>query len=200
MTLLSTVQTSPTTAVPENIPQAEPERPLTPDEIKAAEARLVFNRLLVDAAVLRTNLDNYRRGKSKTPVSLSAFRSLEIRLKEIADADPANTQARDMSNAMKMAQFEILQPSVEIAAGANRELYAFAMADQLKDEGVRVEVSGRGNRVVRFSSPQMVREMAIKLAESGRIFEQARSLEFSRVVFTNGRRYFTYDVARGRFR
>lgn len=180
--------------------QPEPQRPQTPEEVKAAETRLVFNRLLVDAAVLRTNLDNFRRGKSKTPVSLSAFRSLEIRLKEIADADPANTQARDMSNAMKMAQFEILQPSVEIAAGANRELYAYAMADQLKDQGVRVEVSGRGNRVVRFSSPQMVREMAIKLADSGRIFEQARSLEFSRVVFTDGRRYFTYDVARGRFR
>lgn len=187
---------------PSEAPAAEPvpERPLTPEEMKAAETRLAFDRLLVDAAVLRTNLENYRRGKSKTPVSLSAFRSLEIRLKEIADADPANTQALDMSNAMKMAQFEILQPSVEIAAGASRQLYAHAMADQLKDDGVSVVVSGPGSRIVRFSSPNMVREMALKLSESARIIEQAKMLEFSRVVFTNGRRYWSYDVARGRFR
>ena len=173
---------------------------MTAEEKKAAATRLAFDRLLVDAAVLRTNLENYRRGKSKTPVSLSAFRSLEIRLKQFADADPSNTQARDMSNAMKMAQFEILQPSVEIAAGASRQLYALAMADQLKDEGVSVVVSGPGSRVIRFSSPQMVREMAVKLSESARIIEQATMLEFSRIVFTNGRRYWTYDVARRRFR
>lgn len=193
----------PTGAAPSSetpaVPSA-PEHRLTLEEKKAAEVRLEFNRLLVDAAVLRTNLENYRRGRSKTPVSLSAFRSLEIRLKEIADADPANTQARDMSNAMKMAQFEILQPSVEIAAAANRQLYAQAMADQLKADGVTVSVSGPGNRVVRLSSPNMGREMALKLSESASIFEQAKILEFGRVVFTDGRRYLNYDVARGRFR
>ena len=171
-----------------------------PEDEKAAAARLVFNRALVDAAVLNTEYENFKRGRSKKPVSLSSFRSLELRLNTIADADPANTQARDMANLMKMRQYEILQPSVEIAASANRLLYAHAMAERMRDDGMKVDVSGAGNSAVRFTSPHMTRQMAMQLAESAKITEKAKALQFQRVVFGNGRRTWTYDVARGRLR
>lgn len=172
----------------------------TPEDEKAAAARLMFDRVLVDAAVLNTEYENFKRGRSKKPVSLSSFRSLELRLSTIADADPANTQARDMANIMKMRQYEILQPSVEIAASANRLLYAHAMAERMRDDGMQVVVSGSGNSAVRFSSPHMTRQMAMQLSESAKISEKAKSLQFRRVVFGNGRRSWTYDVARGRLR
>lgn len=171
-----------------------------PDDEKAVAARLVFDRALVDAAVLNTEYENFRRGRSKKPVSLSAFRSLELQLNTIADADPANTQARDMANLMKMRQYEILQPSVEIAASANRLLYAHAMAESMHDDGMRVIVSGRGNSSVRFMSPHMTRQMAMQLSESAKIPEKAKALQFRRVVFGNGRRSWTYDLKRGRLR
>lgn len=185
---------------PETVSPPEPPPPLTPEQQKAADERLAFDRLLVDASVLMTNLENYRRGRSKTPVSLSAFRSLEIRLNAVAEADPANTQAREMANAMKMAQFEILAPSVEAAASASRQLYVQAMSEKMAADGIEVAIEGRSDRVVRFASPHMTRDMGLQLSQSAKIFDQARRLEFSRVVFSNGRRSWTYDLARGRYR
>lgn len=188
-------------APPEPAPPAvEPDRPLTPEEQKAVDARLHFDRVLVDAAVLLTDFENYKRGKTRTPISMSAFRNLEIQLNAIADADPANDQARDMAKAMQMAQFEILQPSVAVAAVASRQLYADTMSGKLQEQGVRVAVSGQGARVVRFMSPHMTREMGAQLADSARIFDQAQKLQFERVVFTDGRRSWTYGVDRGRYR
>lgn len=181
--------------------QSTPDVPaLAPEDPKAVQARLEFDRALVDAAVLRNNYEDYKRGKSKTPVSLSSFRSLELRLKTIADADPSNTQARDMANAMRMAQFEILQPSVEIAASANRQIYAHEMGERMREDGMKVVVSGARNSSVRFISPHMTRQMAMQLSETANISEKARALQFRRVVFGNGRRSWTYDVARGRLR
>ena len=174
--------------------------PLTPAEQKAADNKAALDALLAEATALRTSYENSRRGRNKTPVSLSAFRSMELRLQMAAAADPANTQASDMANAMRMAQYEILQPSVQIAAIANRELYAHEMAKQMHDDGMRVTASGRGNSTVRFMSPQMTRQMAMQLVETVKIPEQARALQFRRVVFSSGRRSWTYDVARGRLR
>lgn len=174
--------------------------PLTPAEQKAADNKAALDALLAEATALRTSYENSRRGRNKTPVSLSAFRSMELRLQMAAAADPANTQASDMANAMRMAQYEILQPSVQIAAIANRELYAHEMAKQMQDDGMRVTASGRGNSTVRFMSPQMTRQMAMQLVETVKIPEQARALQFRRVVFSSGRRSWTYDVARGRLR
>lgn len=203
------VQSLDTALQPETVPppspntstQPAPEAPaLAPEDPKAVQARLEFDRALVDAAVLRNNYEDYKRGRSKTPVSLSSFRSLELRLKTIADADPSNTQARDMANAVRMAQFEILQPSVEIAASANRQIYAHEMSERMRDDGMRVEVSGVRNSSVRFISPHMTRQMAMQLSETANIPEKAKMLQFRRVVFGNGRRSWTYDVARGRLR
>ena len=174
--------------------------PLTPAEQKAADNKAALDALLAEATALRTNYENSRRGRNKTPVSLSAFRSMELRLQMAAAADPANTQASDMANAMRMAQYEILQPSVQIAAIANRELYAHEMGKRMHDDGMRVTASGRGNSTVRFVSTQMTRQMAMQLVETAKIPEQARALQFRRVVFSNGRRSWTYDVARGRLR
>lgn len=174
--------------------------PLTPAEQKAADNKAALDALLAEATALRASYENSRRGRNKTPVSLSAFRSMELRLQMAAAADPANTQASDMANAMRMAQYEILQPSVQIAAVANRELYAHEMAKQMHDDGMRVTASGRGNSTVRFMSPQMTRQMAMQLVETAKIPEQARALQFRRVVFSSGRRSWTYDVARGRLR
>lgn len=196
-------QASESTAVPETtgtIPATQAEPKLTPEEEKAAATRLAFDRALVDAAVLNNEYESYRRGRSKKPISLSAFRSLELRLGMIADADPANTQARDMANMMKMRQYEILQPSVEIAASANRLLYAHAMAERMRDDGTQVMVYGAGNNAVRFVSPHMTRQMAMQLSESAKIPEKAKALQFQRVVFGNGRRSWTYDVTRNRLR
>lgn len=179
---------------------AQTEPKLTPEEEKAVATRLAFDRALVDAAVLNNEYESYRRGRSKKPVSLSAFRSLELRLSMIADADPANTQARDMANMMKMRQYEILQPSVEIAASANRLLYAHEMAERMRDDGTQVLVYGAGNNAVRFVSPRMTRQMAMQLSASAKIPEKARALQFQRVVFGNGRRSWTYDVSRNRLR
>ena len=179
---------------------AQTEPKLTAEEEKAAATRLAFDRALVDAAVLNNEYESYRRGRSRKPVSLSAFRSLELRLSMIADADSANTQARDMANMMKMRQYEILQPSVEIAASANRLLYAHAMAERMRDDGTQVVVYGAGNNAVRFVSPHMTRQMAMQLSESARIPEKAKALQFQRVVFGNGRRSWTYDVSRNRLR
>jgi len=133
-------------------------------------------------------------------VSLSAFRSMELRLQMAAAADPANTAALDMANVMRMAQYEILQPSVQIAAVANRELYAHQMGQQMRDDGMKVEASGRGNSTVRFVSPQMNLQMAMQLVQTAKIPEQARALQFRRVVFSNGRRSWTFNVANGRLR
>lgn len=179
---------------------ALPEQPLTPEEQKAADTRLVFDRLLVDAAVRLTELENYRRGRSKTPVSLSAFRSLEIRLNQIADADPSNTQAREMARNMQMAQFQLLQPSVEVAAAADRQLYASAMSEKMQADGVKVTTSGRDSRVVRFTSPHMTRDMSRQLAAREKIPDQVRRLEFRSVIFSNGRRSWRYAVPRNRTR
>lgn len=178
----------------------EPERPLTPEEQKAVDARQRFDRVLVDAAVLLTDFENYKRGKTRTPISMSAFRNLEIELNAIADADPSNDQARDMAKQMQMVQFEILQPSVAVAAVASRQLYADKMSQSLSNQDVHAAVSGRGARVVRFMSRQMTREMGQRLLDSAKIADQARELQFARVVFTNGRRSWTYNVETGRYR
>ena len=130
----------PTTPAQPAEPAAAPPAvvPLTPAEQKAADNKAALDALLAEATALRTSYENSRRGRNKTPVSLSAFRSMELRLQMAAAADPANTQASDMANAMRMAQYEILQPSVQIAAIANRELYAPEMAKQMHDDGMRV--------------------------------------------------------------
>jgi hypothetical protein len=182
-------------AVPTPAPVA-----LTPAEQKAADNKAALDALLAEATALKTSYENSRRSRSKTPVSLSAFRSMELRLQMAAAADPANAAALDMAHVMRMAQYEILQPSVQIAAVANRELYAHQMGQQMRDGGMKVEASGRGNSMVRFVSPQMTRQMAMQLVESAKIPEQARALQFRRVVFSSGRRSWTYDVARGRLR
>ena len=117
-----------------------------------------------------------------------------------AAADPANAPALDMANAMRMIQYAILQPSLQIAAVANRELYAHEMGQRMRDDGMQVSASGRGNSTVRFVSPQMTRQMAMQLVETAKIPEQAKALQFRRVVFSSGRRSWSYDVARGRLR
>lgn len=190
----------PSGSEPPPAPAAEPERPLTVEEQKAVDARLHFDRVLVDAAVLLTDFENFKRGKTRTPISMSAFRNLEIQLNAIADADPSNDQARDMAKAMQMAQFEILQPSVAVADVASRQLFADAMSSKLQDQGVKVSVGGSGARVARFVSRQMTRELGAQLGESAKIFDSARRLQFDKVIFTNGRRSWTYSVARGRYR
>ncbi|MGL5167333.1 MAG: hypothetical protein ACRC9K_15735 [Afipia sp.] len=196
-------QSEPVTAAPSQPAEATPSpapAPLSPAEQKAADNKAALDALLAEAVALKTNYENFRRGRSKIPVSLSAFRSMELRLQMAAAADPANTQALDMANAMRMMQYGILQPSVQIAAVANRELYAHEMGQRMRDDGMRVEASGRGNSTVRFVSPQMTRQMAMQLVETAKIPEQARALQFRRVVFSSGRRSWTYDVARGRLR
>ena len=190
----------PISAEPATAPATEPERPLTPEEQKAVDIRLHFNRVLVDAAVLLTDFENYKRGKTKTRISMSAFRNLEIELNAIADTDPANAQARDMAKQMQMAQFEILQPSMAVANVASRQLYADAMSTKLQEKGVRVSVGGAGARLVRFVSPQMTRDMGAQLGDSAKIFDQARGLQFDKVIFTNGRRSWTFNVESGRYR
>lgn len=191
----TSAQPADTTATP-----PAPPVPLTPAEQKAADNKAALDALLVEATALKTSYENSRRSRNKTPVSLSAFRSMELRLQMAAAADPANTQASDMANVMRMAQYEILQPSVQIAAVANRELYAHEMGKQMQDNGMKVTASGRGNSTVRFVSPQMTRQVAMQLVEAAKIPEQARALQFRRVVFSSGRRSWTYDVARGRLR
>ncbi|MBI3700226.1 MAG: hypothetical protein HY242_07245 [Afipia sp.] len=178
----------------------EPEKPLTAEEQKAADARLQFDRVLVDAAVLLNEFEESKRDRSKTNFSMSAFRNFEIQLNAIADADPANDQARDWAKKMQMAQFEILQPSVAVADVASRQLYADRMSDNLKDQGVVVMAIGRGARVVRFMSRQMTRDMGQHLLDSAKIADQSRSLQFERVIFSNGRRSWTFDVGSGRYR
>lgn len=191
-----------TSAQPAEVTPAEPSTPppLTPAEQKAADNKAALDALLAEATALKTSYENSRRSRNKTPVSLSAFRSMELRLQMAAAADPANTAALDMANVMRMAQYEILQPSVQIAAVANRELYAHQMGQQMRDGGMTVEASGRGNSTVRFVSPQMTRQMAMQLVETAKIPEQARALQFRRVVFSNGRRSWTFNVASGRLR
>lgn len=183
-----------------SIPDAEAQTSEASAEEKAAEARLAFDRLLVDAAVLKNNYESVKRKRSKTPISLSAFRSLELKLRAVAEADPSNAQAKEWADAMRMAQFEILGPSVRIAASANRELYAQEMAARMRDQGMKVSIAGAENSSVVFLSPHMTRKAALKLAESAKIPEKAKALQFRRVVFANGRRSWTYDVERGRLR
>lgn len=187
-------------AQPAEVTPAQAPAPLSPAEQKAADNKAALDALLAEATALKTSYENSRRGRTRAPVSLSAFRSMELRLQMAAAADPANASALDMANAMRMIQYGILQPSVQIAAVANRELYAHEMGQRMRDDGMKVEASGRGNSTVRFVSPQMTRQMAMQLVETAKIPEQARALQFRRVVFSSGRRSWTYDVARGRLR
>ncbi|WP_244432715.1 MULTISPECIES: hypothetical protein [unclassified Afipia] len=196
-------QSEPVTVAPAQPAEATPApapAPLSPAEQKAADNKAALDALLGEAMALKASYENSRRGRSKAPVSLSAFRSMGLRLQMAAAADPANAQALEMANAMRMIQYGILQPSVQIAAVANRELYAHEMGQRMRDDGMKVEASGRGNSTVRFVSPQMTRQMAMQLVETAKIPEQARALQFRRVVFSSGRRSWTYDVARGRLR
>jgi hypothetical protein len=174
--------------------------PLSPAEQKAADNKAALDALLAEATALKTSYENSRRSRNRPPISLSTFRSMELRLQMAAAADPANTAALDMANVMRMVQYEILQPSVQIAAVANRELYAHQMGQNMRDDGMRVEATGRGNSTVRFMSPQMTRQMAMQLVETAKIPQQAKVLQFRRLVFSSGRRSWTYDVARGRLR
>ncbi len=192
----------PLIAAPETTmaPTVEPERPLTIEEQKAADERLKFDRVLIDAAVLLTDFENSKRGKSKTPPSMSAFRNLEIQLNAIADADPNNTQARDMAKSMQMVQFEILGPSLAAADVARRQLYVEAMAIKLKDQGIQVDMAGSRASVIRFRSKSMTREMWMKLSDSAKIIDQAQRLQFEEVVFSSGRRSWAYDLRRNRYR
>lgn len=181
-------------------PTVAPERPLTPEEQKAADARLQFDRVLVDAAVLLNEFEESRRGRGKSNISMSSFRNLEIQLNAIADADPSNDQARDWAKKMQQAQFEILQPAVAVADVASRQLYADTMSAKLRDQGIGVSVMGAGARIVAFVSPQMTKEIGAKLAESAKIYDQARRLQFEKVVFSNSRRGWMYDLRTGRYR
>lgn len=201
--------TIPTLSGPAPVPAAHPAEisvappvpvPLTPAEQKAVDNKAALDALLAEASALKTSYESARRSRSKTQVPLSAFRSMELRLQMAAAADPANAAAADMANVMRMAQYEILQPSVQIAAIANRELYVHEMGKQMQDNGMKVTASGRGNSTVRFVSPQMTLRMAMQLVETAKIPEQARALQFSRVVFSSGRRSWTYNVARGTLR
>lgn len=189
-----------TTSQPVQPAETQAPPPLSPAEQKAADARAAMDKLLAEASALKASYEDYKRGRSKTPVSLSAFRSLELRLMMAAAADPTNTQARDMAGAMRMAQYEMLRPSVQIAAIANRQLYAHEMSVRMRDDGMKVEVSGRDNSTVRFVAPHMNKQVAMQLADSAKIPEQAKSLQFNRVVFSNGKRSWTYNVRRDRFR
>ncbi len=193
-------QNSTNTAQPIQPAETQAPPPLSPAEQKAADAKAAMDTLLAEAGALKASYEDYKRGRSKTPVSLSAFRSLELRLMMAAAADPTNTQARDMAGAMRMAQYEMLRPSVQIAAIANRQLYAHEMSVRMRDDGMKVEVSGRDNSTVRFVAPHMNKQVAMQLADSAKIPEQAKSLQFNRVVFSNGRRSWTYNVRRDRFR
>jgi hypothetical protein len=206
--VVQTTATVPTQAVPvtpspapggPTVTPPEP-APLSPAEQKAADNKAALDKLLAEAAGLKASYEDYKRGRSKTQVSLSAFRSLELRLQMAAAANPANGQANDMANMMRMMQYSILQPSVQIAAVANRQLYVHEMSERMRDDGMRVEASGRENNTVRFMSPHMSRQMAMQLIETAKIPDQAKALQFSRVVFSSGRRSWTYDVARGRLR
>jgi hypothetical protein len=183
-----------------SIPDAQAQTSDVSADEKAAEARLAFDKLVADAAALKNDYETAKRKRSKTSFSLSAFRSLELRLRAAAEADPSNTQATEWADAMRMAQLEILGPSVRIAASANRALYAQEMAGRMRDQGMKVSVAGAENNSVVFVSPHMTRRTAMKLAESAKIPEQAKALQFRRVVFANGRRSWTYDVERGRLR
>jgi len=193
------VTTSP--AQPDTATVVPPEAPpLSPAELKAAENKAALDKLLAEAAALKTSYEDSKRGRSKTQVSLSAFRSLELRLQMAAAADPANGQALEAAKMMRMMQYSILQPSVQIAAIANRQLYVHEMGERMRDDGMRVDASGRGNSTVRFMSPHMTKQMAMQLVDTAKIPEQARALQFSRVVFSSGRRSWTYDIERGRLR
>jgi hypothetical protein len=187
-------------AQPVEATPAQAPAPLSPAEQKAADNKAALDALLAEATALKTNYENSRRGRGKTPLSLSTFRSMELRLQMAAAADPANAPALDMANSMRMIQYAILQPSVQIAAVANRELYAHEMGQRMRDDGMKVSASGRGNSTVRFVSPQMTRQMAMQLVDTAKIREQAKALQFRRVVFSSGRRSWSYDVARGRLR
>jgi len=197
--------TIPSKSEPINAAPVQPEAtpapaPLSPSEQKAADNKAVLDALLAEATALKASYENSRRGRNKTPLSLSTYRSMELRLQMAAAADPANAPALDMANAMRMIQYAILQPSLQIAAVANRELYAHEMGQRMRDDGMQVSASGRGNSTVRFVSPQMTRQMAMQLVETAKIPEQAKALQFRRVVFSSGRRSWSYDVARGRLR
>lgn len=198
----SPVRAAPDTATPAASPASTPtETPLSPEQQKAAESKAALDRLLSEAAALKGSYEDYRKGRSKTPASLSSFRSMELRLQMAAAvADPADTRARDMANDMRMIQYGILQPSVRIAAVANRQLYAHEMSERMRDDGLKVEASGRENSTVRFTAPHMTKQIAMQLVETAKIPEQARALQFRRVVFGNGRRSWTYNVERGRLR
>jgi hypothetical protein len=183
-----------------SIPDQQAQTSVPSTEEQAAEAQLAFDRLLAEAVILKANYEDFKRRKSKMPVSLSAFRSLELKLRAIANADPSNSEALEWADAMRMAQLEILGPSVRIAASANRALYAQEMAARMREQGMKVTVAGAENNLVVFRSPHMTRQMAMNLAETAKIPEQARALQFRRVVFAGGRRSWSYDVARGRLR
>ena len=167
-------------------------------EIKIDADRSTLDRLLGEAAGLQATYRNFRVGKSRERPSLSAFRSMELRLDALHSSDP---QARDMVNSMRMIQGEMLGRSIAIANIADRKLYADEMAQRMKEGGTTVSIGGRNNSMLRVSSAAMSRQRAFELGQSANIFERAKILQFRSVVFTDGRRkLFTYNVENDRLR
>ena len=178
---------------------AAPTPPADQGDPNVTPQRQAFDRVLVDAAVLRNQYEESKRSGGKLKVSLSAFRSLEIRLKEFVDADPSNTQARDMMNAMQQAQGEILGPSIAVAAAASRQLYSDELGQRLAARGYAVSTRGRAmTTLLIVGSDKMTSAVALDLDRNEKIFDRAKMLQFENVLF-RGKRGGKFDVGQDRF-
>ncbi len=182
-------------------PQVTPPSEPSPDQgdPNVTPERQAFDRVLVDAAILRNQYDQSKQSRSKIKPSLSAFRSLEIRLKTFVDADPSNTQAHDMMNAMQQAQGEILGPSIAVAAAASRQLYSDELGQRIASLGYEVSTRGRAITTLLIVGPdKMTSAVALDLDRNEKIFDRAKMLQFEEVIF-RGKRGGSFNVGQDRF-
>ncbi len=158
------------------------------------------------AAILdRLSAITEKRGR-KLP-GLADYYDTKDRLSQIDDNAPEAPRARKLLAAMEKNERDYLKKvsggdiDASIAARADdiggRQKFAADTSKQMLRRGLSMTIttSGEKDTVLTYRYFRMDRSTVLNFAESGKVFNKARDLGFRMVVFSDGRKNWTYDVA-----
>ncbi len=151
-----------------------------------------------------------KRG-SKLP-GLADYYNTKDSLSRIDESAPEAPLARKLLAAMEKNERDYLKKvsggdiDASITARADnidaRQKFASDTSRQMLRRGLSMSITASGDKdtVLTYKYFRMDRGTVLNFAESGRVFNKARDLGFRMVVFTDGRVYWTYDVAANTFK
>ncbi|MBX9709642.1 MAG: hypothetical protein K2X60_01280 [Xanthobacteraceae bacterium] len=150
-----------------------------------------------------------KRGK-KLP-ALADYYDTKDRLSRIDDTAPEAPRAKKLLAAMEKNEREYLKRVSggdivsNIAARADdidgRQKFAADTEKRMLRRGLSMAITTSGDKdtVLTYKYFRMDRTTVLNFAESGKVFNKARDLGFRKVVFTDGRVNWTYDVVANTF-